>query len=231
MKCVIVDDDHIFIEQLKAHLNHTFQDIQIDMYDSFCDDIYTKEYQCIFLDVMLKEGESFEYGMNISKLYPHAIIVYISSVDHFVYESFQQNTFFFIRKSHFDEDYDHFVNKYKKIILQDGEHISVVVNGMSVSIKQKDIIYIESSRNQIRILTPTKSYTTYQTLKQTYQQLNHCRFYKLNSHIIINLDSVAKVEKKDIMLSYNIIIPFTRGSKKPFMQRYMQHRSQYIWHG
>ena len=106
MKCVIVDDDHIFIEQLKAHLNHTFQDIQIDMYDSFCDDIYTKEYQCIFLDVMLKEGESFEYGMNISKLYPHAIIVYISSVDHFVYESFQQNTFFFIRKSHFDEDYD-----------------------------------------------------------------------------------------------------------------------------
>ena len=115
MKAVIIDDDTEFTKQLKTYLNQTFQDIQMDTYISFCNDIYTKEYDCVFLDVMLKEGESFEYGMNISKLYPHTIIVYISSVDHFVYESYQQNTFFFIRKSHFNEDYQNFVKKYQKM--------------------------------------------------------------------------------------------------------------------
>ena len=114
----------------------------VDTYISFCNDIYTKEYDCVFLDVMLKEGESFEYGMNISKLYPHTIIVYISSVDHFVYESYQQNTFFFIRKSHFNEDYQNFVKKYQKMHLRIQEEISFIIKGVHIHIKQQDIIYV-----------------------------------------------------------------------------------------
>ena len=92
MKVMIIDDDAEFINQLKTYLNQTFKNVQIDTYISFCDEIYTQEYDCVFLDVMLKEGESFEYGMNISKIYPRTIIIYISSIDHFVYDSYQQKT-------------------------------------------------------------------------------------------------------------------------------------------
>lgn len=231
MKAVIVDDDTEFTKQLKTYLNQTFQDIQMDTYISFCNDIYTKEYDCVFLDVMLKEGESFEYGMNISKLYPHTIIVYISSVDHFVYESYQQNTFFFIRKSHFNEDYQNFVKKYQKMHLRIQEEISFIIKGVHIHIKQQDIIYVESLRNQIIIHTPIQTYTSYQTLKQTYQELNHHNFYKFNNHIIINLDYVVSIQKQHIELIKQICIPFTRGSKKTFMQRYMHYRSQRIWNG
>ena len=231
MKAVIIDDDTEFTKQLKTYLNQTFQDIQMDTYISFCNDIYTKEYDCVFLDVMLKEGESFEYGMNISKLYPHTIIVYISSVDHFVYESYQQNTFFFIRKSHFNEDYQNFVKKYQKMHLRIQEEISFIIKGVHIHIKQQDIIYVESLRNQIIIHTPIQTYTSYQTLKQTYQELNHHNFYKFNNHIIINLDYVVSIQKKHIELIKQICIPFTRGSKKTFMQRYMHYRSQRIWNG
>lgn len=231
MKAVIIDDDTEFTKQLKIYLNQTFQDIQMDTYISFCNDIYTKEYDCVFLDVMLKEGESFEYGMNISKLYPHTIIVYISSVDHFVYESYQQNTFFFIRKSHFNEDYQNFVKKYQKMHLRIQEEISFIIKGVHIHIKQQDIIYVESLRNQIIIHTPIQTYTSYQTLKQTYQELNHHNFYKFNNHIIINLDYVVSIQKQHIELIKQICIPFTRGSKKTFMQRYMHYRSQRIWNG
>lgn len=231
MKAVIIDDDTEFTKQLKTYLNQTFQDIQMDTYISFCNDIYTKEYDCVFLDVMLKEGESFEYGMNISKLYPHTIIVYISSVDHFVYESYQQNTFFFIRKSHFNEDYQNFVKKYQKMHLRIQEEISFIIKGVHIHIKQQDIIYVESLRNQIIIHTPIQTYTSYQTLKQTYQELNHHHFYKFNNHIIINLDYVVSIQKQHIELIKQICIPFTRGSKKTFMQRYMHYRSQLIWNG
>lgn len=231
MKAVIIDDDTEFTKQLKTYLNQTFQDIQMDTYISFCNDIYTKEYDCVFLDVMLKEGESFEYGMNISKLYPHTIIVYISSVDHFVYESYQQNTFFFIRKSHFNEDYQNFVKKYQKMHLRIQEEISFIIKGVHINIKQQDIIYVESLRNQIIIHTPIQTYTSYQTLKQTYQELNHHNFYKFNNHIIINLDYVVSIQKQHIELIKQICIPFTRGSKKTFMQRYMHYRSQHIWNG
>ena len=231
MKAVIIDDDTEFTKQLKTYLNQTFQDIQMDTYISFCNDIYTKDYDCVFLDVMLKEGESFEYGMNISKLYPHTIIVYISSVDHFVYESYQQNTFFFIRKSHFNEDYQNFVKKYQKMHLRIQEEISFIIKGVHIHIKQQDIIYVESLRNQIIIHTPIQTYTSYQTLKQTYQELNHHNFYKFNNHIIINLDYVVSIQKLHIELIKQICIPFTRGSKKTFMQRYMHYRSQRIWNG
>ena len=231
MKAVIIDDDTEFTKQLKTYLNQTFQDIQMDTYTSFCNDIYTKEYDCVFLDVMLKEGESFEYGMNISKLYPHTIIVYISSVDHFVYESYQQNTFFFFFKSHFNEDYQNFVKKYQKMHLRIQEEISFIIKGVHIHIKQQDIIYVESLRNQIIIHTPIQTYTSYQTLKQTYQELNHHNFYKFNNHIIINLDYVVSIQKQHIELIKQICIPFTRGSKKTFMQRYMHYRSQRIWNG
>ena len=231
MKAMIIDDDAEFINQLKTYLNQTFKNVQIDTYISFCNEIYNQEYDCVFLDVMLKEGESFEYGMNISKLYPRTIIIYISSVDHFVYDSYQQNTFFFIRKSHFDEDYYNFVKKYQKMHLQVQATFSIIVQGIHINIKQQDIIYVESLRNQIIIHTSMQTYTSYQTLKQTYQELNHHYFYKLNNHIIINLDYVISIQKQHIELVKQICIPFTRGSKKPFIQRYLQYRSQHIWNG
>ena len=231
MKMAIVDDDHVFMHTLFTRLKTTFPHIQIDTYNSFHESIYNQNYDCLFLDVMLKDKESFQYGEMILKLHPHMTVIYISSIDHFVYQSYQQNTFFFIRKSHFDEDYKNFIKKYKQLHSPKQYTLTLTMQHMSMTILQQDIIYIESLRNQIIIHSILETYTTYQTLKETYLKLHQDHFYKLNAHTIINLDYVIKVDTKSILLIQDISIPFTRGSKKAFMEKYIQYRISSLWNG
>lgn len=231
MKVAIVDDDQVFMNQLKTNLTHTFNNIEIDTYSFFHDEIYIKDYQCLFLDVMLKEGESFIFGEKMLKINPNITIIYISSIDHFVYQSYQQNTFFFIRKSNFHEDYENFVKKYKQLQYKENQTFTLTVHNMPITLPQQDIVYIESMRNQINVYTTSNSYTAYMTLKDTYQKLDQNQFYKLNSHIIVNLNYVIHVNKDHLLLTQNTSIPFTRGSKKSFMNTYVQYRRKHLWNG
>lgn len=231
MKVAIVDDDQIFMNQLKTNLTHSFDNIEIDTYRFFHDEIYTKDYQCLFLDVMLKEGESFVFGEMMLNVNPNITIVYISSIDHFVYQSYQQDTFFFIRKSNFDKDYENFVKKYKQLQLKENQTLTLTIHNMPIPLPQQDIVYIESMRNQIIVYTTSNSYIAYMTLKDTYQKLDQNQFYKLNSHIIVNLNYVIHVNKDHLLLTQNTSIPFTRGSKKSFMNTYVQYRRNHLWNG
>lgn len=112
MYIAIVDDDKNFLHILQEELLKLFNDCQIDCYDNINDDLYKKQYDILFLDVMLYDNKSFDLGEKVNSIYPNTILVYISSIEHFVYESYRQNTFFFVRKSCLYDDLLELKKKY-----------------------------------------------------------------------------------------------------------------------
>ncbi len=231
MHIAIVDDDKYFLYILKKELLILFNNCQIDCYENINDNLYKKQYDILFLDVMLQEVKSFEFGHEINIKYPHTILIYISSIEHFVYESYRQNTFFFMRKSQLHKDLLDFKEKYDNIKHKENNVLSIMVRRNMVDILQCDILYIQSHRNQITVNTISNKYITYTPLKKTIEMLNENTFYQLNSFTIINLNHVLKINEKSIMMIDNKEIMFTRYSKDKFMKVYMEFRRKQLWNG
>ena len=58
-------------------------------------------------------------------VFPHTTLVYISSVEHFVFESYKQKTFYFVRKSNLYPDLKEFYKKYNQSQLNDKQILTI----------------------------------------------------------------------------------------------------------
>ena len=224
MKIAIIDDNINDQNIIEAKLKEYFKE-KIDKLKQ-PDELIDHYYDLIFLDVMIDDQESFDFGKRYLAKYPNAILVYISSFDHFVYPSYCQNTFFFIRKSQLDKDFENFILKYRQ--LNQKEAINIIYQNHEVKIPVKEIIYIESRRNQIFIVSDKHTYTTYKSLNQIIKLLNQDYFYRFNNHLIINLNYIQEIAREHLIMANDIKLEYTRGSKQRLLKEYQIYRSRYL---
>ena len=109
---------------------------------------------------------------------------------------------------------------------KENHKISFQIKNQSYELLQKDILYIQSKRNQITIYTEYTTYSVYTSLKQIDKQLDHKLFYRLNSFTIMNLSAIQTFDDKMVVLKNKEEIYFTRRSYKPFIDAYAQYRRE-----
>ena len=146
-------------------------------------------------------------------------MVYISSIDHFIYDSIEQNIFYFLRKSNLENDFNKFYKKYLSLKTNKTKTLQVISDRYSYIINQDDIIYIESYKNHVTINTTDNSYKVYKSLTKILEDLDYKQFYRLNKFMVVNLDKVNSFNDKCINLD-NKLIDFTRGSRNSFIEAY-----------
>lgn len=228
MKIAIIDDDLNFCQNLKNNImtHYQFSDFSVDIYDRILSEIYTKEYDIVFLDVLLEDGKSFDKGRQIKDLIPQTIIVYMSIYEQFVYDSYKEDSFFFIRKSNIDNDLDDVFEKFKKLYLEKQKMVNIVLNGQTINIPEEKILFIESQKNTNKIIIHllNESFEVYSSLKSFLKKLDSHNFYKLNSYIVINLNHLESIEKDSLYLINGQEIRFTRGSKVGLLEAYYQFK-------
>lgn len=226
MNIAIIDDDKVFTQKLQPMIQSLFIEAHIDIYHNIDDKISFMKYNLVFLDVLFDQNESFSYGGMLLEQNHELILVYMSNMDHFVYQSFHQRTFFFMRKQYIEEEISHFYLKYQKEMNKENQKITFQIKNQSYELLQKDILYIQSKRNQITIYTEYTTYSVYTSLKQIDKQLDHKLFYRLNSFTIMNLSAIQTFDDKMVVLKNKEEIYFTRRSYKPFIDAYAQYRRE-----
>lgn len=221
MNIVVLDDDLDFLDIMLDKLPALF-DARIRVFNEYVEGIINETDNIVFLDVMLENQESFDLGARLLERFPNLVLVYISSFDHFVYDSYKQKTFFFVRKSNLDRDLREFSIKYNKLVKDD--EIEITFKNKSMLLKHRDIVYVESKRNKLFIHTHYHIYETYMSMIQFEKMLDSKYFHRFNSHLLLNLNHVQSVEKNNIQLSTGTKIDYTRDSKKKFILVYSKYR-------
>lgn len=231
MKIAVIDDDIEFAKFLKDKLSHIITNRRIDIYKDIEEKIYYTKYDFIFLDVMLEDEVSFEYGVKIKKYNPDVQIVYMSNFEHMIFDSIQFDVFFFIRKENLDHDIHNLLKKLEEFKRRKELSVEIIVNSLPLTIPQRSIMYIESiiNTNMISIFSTDKTYETYLSLTKMYKMVNQNNFVKLNAQYIINLYYVDHVNKDSLILTNSKEIYFTRGSKQKFLEAYMKYKGRKLW--
>lgn len=208
MNIVIIDDDVNFLEVLKGKLDAGFK----PLFDYFNVDtsldksiLNNKMYSIYFLDIDLNDKNGINIAKEIKHTNHNAIIIFVTAKNDLIYNAITIQPFYFIRKSHLDDDLKiafsllkaHFNKKEYYSFKYDSEYIKVYID---------DIIYFETEDHLTSLYTTFKHYHIYKPLKTLLNEINSPFLIQANRKQCFNLSHVLEKKKNNLVLVNNITI-------------------------
>jgi len=237
MKCVIVDDEKVILDELcllmkqtnKVSLKGAYQDPHLAF-----EHIKTSEPDVVFLDVEMPELSGIELAKKIAKINPKIQIVFVTAYEQYALKAFEVSAIHYLLKpvtiDKLNEAIDR-VQRAGKISVQKGnvdkpiffnnktgvtDRISVRDRDNIIIIKIDDILYLKSEGGKTIIVTKEGSFKSRIGLKFWESKLNESGFIRCHRSYIVNTNYISKLihilgEYKELALKYcDVNIPISR---------------------
>lgn len=179
----------------------------------------------LFLDIDMPKKNGFDAASIINKKYPNTIIVFVSSYDGFVFNSFEYNPLRFLRKSHLKEELPNTLKKAVDKCYLDKESITLKSIEGTVVIRIKDIMYFESDKNYYTVYCASgNNYRCRGTLNSISEMLRRYDFFRTHSAYIISFEHIEIVRGRcDVEMKNHARIPLALSKAEAFHNQYTEY--------
>lgn len=228
----ICDDESKILKDIAEKIEDAFQQIEVSA-NYFCTAesaqmmVYLEKQKVdvIFLDIDMPVFSGMDIAAYLNKNYPDAILVFVTSHDALVYQSFAYRPFGFIRKSHLDEELREVVARIGKE-LSNRKRDMVITKGQEViRILIKNILYIEAEGNYLNVYTRDDAIRIRETMTNIEKELSHQGFIRCHKGYLINAEHVEKLRSAELDLQLDGIrktIPIGRSYEKEVRSKIME---------
>lgn len=222
LKAALIEDDAVirsFIsEKLKNGFKQHHELIEIVQYEdaqAFLKRLTsTTHYDILFLDIEMPGMDGITLASKIKAIFPHALIVFISSQDQLVFRSFEVQPFRFIRKNYFEKEMEKLIldilakihEKSKNII-----YITEASTGDIYSFDVNDLLYAEAQRKDCRMVTASRDTLIRCTMNDMKNNLEPWGFIQCHRSYLVNWRAIYQIGKSEIQLINHTVIPLSRS--------------------
>lgn len=231
LKCVIIDDEPLAIDLLKAYVDKTpFLELEGTFNEalSAIDIINSKNIDVVFLDINMPQIS----GLEFSKTIPSATkVIFTTAYDQYAVDGFRLNALDYLLKP---INYTEFLQAANKAL----EWFKLTANALpadtvtetspSIFIKSgyrmekiefDDILYIENQKDYVKFHLnsqpePVSSLMSMQSLEG---KLPIKQFMRVHRSFIVNLDKIKTIERNCIVFGKEYI-PVSESYKAKFME-------------
>lgn len=235
MRVAICDDNKVMSDFLNRHISNILQNNHVDFHiDSYCSGSKLKNvhvnnpYDILFLDICMPEVSGFDLAETIRSLSQKTVIVFVTSNEHLVFESFQYQPFYFIRKTSHDvmlQELEGTLNKLINIMKQYSSLELASAGEGKIYISAKEILYIECKGHYLHYITTFgKDIVVRGKLSEIEDVLHDLDFIRIHRSYIINMHNVFSIEKKgkSILLANNTCLKIGRNFEQYVEHNYME---------
>lgn len=224
---IIIEDEKTAADNLARLLKLTKEPINIiAVLDSVQESIEwfgsNPQPDLVFMDIQLKDGNSFSIFEKVSVTAP---IVFITAFDNYLVNAFEQNSIEFLLKPIDEVSILHTINKYKNLkqhFLHHYEEVAgklyskqkrtriIAKKGIEYqSVLLDDIAYFFTEQKITFLVTKEeKKFMLDQNLKELEEELDPLKFYRANRKFIINIDCIKSYKTfEKVKLSLDLRIP------------------------
>lgn len=225
MKCCVLEDCNRDLNQIISCIqadNNLNDQLSITSYTSASQiDLTTDIFDILLLDIDLPDKSGIDFANDYIKIYPNTKIIFISSHDELVFDSFKVHPYNFIRKENIDIELNDTLLELLDLLKMHKKEIVLNNKDNTTIIQQSDIIYIESFKHYCYIYTKrtTDPYKIRTNMRQILEDLNFC-FYRINRSYIINLNEIKQIKNGRVILKNNMEVTLQRGQIKKFQNTY-----------
>lgn len=239
MKIAICDDEPLYCEAMETMLGD--HGIEPDVYHSGEDLLHAcleqgQRYDGVFLDMEMDGLNGFETANALHAHDPHLQIVFVTSHEKYMIDSFRCDPLRFIIKNQHGEPVprDRFAEALEAIcavtaVKRQAIHLTVD-RGDEVLLYDDEIAYCESvGRDILFYCTDGQTYSWRGTMAQLLDKLPPGRFVQCHRSFVVNLACVRRVSEKasELFLTSGARVPIGRAYKDAFRLariRYMEER-------
>lgn len=183
-------------------------------------------YHIVMLDIKMPGADGIQVAREIRTLLPDVTIVFISSKEERVFEAFEVNAFFFIRKSRLIEDISAFAVHYLQAVQAESAKrvISFPQNGATISLYPADILCVESEgrRQKVHIQGKDTPLELNLSLQSIEEELADERFLRVHKGFIVNNDYISRISGGVILLKNGMEVPISRRKLKEIQAAHMK---------
>ena len=222
MYIAICDDDRIFIETLKETvqklLNQRRRSCNIETFINGNDLIErSKEAfaDAVLLDIDMPVMSGFEAAEKLQRINTDALIVFITSHEDKVYQSWEYQPFWFVRKSHI-QDLELVLNKLiVKIDSRNEQEKNIYTlntEGKPAFIDINEVIYIQAYNHYVLINNKNNEKIQVRCkISDAEQQLYPLYFIRIQNSVIVNCRFISKIKSRSVILSSGEEISVSRN--------------------
>ena len=218
-KVLIVDDSVEDVTVIKDKIISFFEmkNVEYQIIESIQND-NPIQYDIAFIDICMPIS-GFDVAKEILKHSPNTKIVFCTSHNELVFDSFQIDLFGFVRKDHLDIDLENILNKYLK-------KIKYYQYKIDETIPLGKILYFESTHNYVLIHLMNDIRKERTSLKKLDID-NFESFCKISSSFIINMEYIEKYDKDRIVMRNGEVVYLSRAYKKAFRNAYARYLMEF----
>ena len=228
IKIAICDDEEIACEELKvkilAYAGKKKEHFEIECFFSAAKLLRTScAYDIFFLDIQMPEQNGLELAKQLRKNGGRGVIIFITALAEYVYDSFEVEAFDYICKPIEEIRLLKALDRaFKK--LDENENRSLFIQTMNwcKSVKLDDIYYCEVINRKIYLHTKNGVIEYYCRIEDIEKQLDY-RFVRCHRSYLVNLDYLLEYTNGQITLENGEHVPTSRLRHQDFMDAMMSY--------
>ena len=228
LKVAVCDDDIGILAELAARIETSFSNRNMSVsVQSFSDIGQLKQeatiYNVFFLDIDLPEMDGVDFGAFLRKQSSEVCIVFISSQEERVYDSFKVNPLRFIRKTCFNDEIDEVVEAIAGWWEKRRNHILVIPShGHLTTVLIDDILYVECFNKKQCVVTKTQSISFRGTMNDLEEKLLGQGFLRPHIGYLVNYKYINSISSAKISLHNGVFIPVSKHKVKEIKQIFIR---------
>lgn len=238
IKCIIIDDEPLAISVLQSHAGE-FQNLEITASHNnpieAMASLENHDIDVIFLDINMPKMSGLDFIKNINY---NAFIVITTAYREYAVESYELDVFDYLVKPIPFHRFAKTVNKLTKEIsikrsgfvnikAQQDPHMFLKVDKKMVKINLNDILFIESLKDYIKVVTAIDEYIVHKSLTNITDELPASNFIRVHRSYTIAIDKVKAVEGNIIEIN-NKRIPIGRNYIKQAKESIFKDNQDHI---
>jgi len=216
MKVVIIEDEMPAVNRLTKMLRTINSDIEVikklDSVDASVDYFRsTENFDLVFMDIQLADGLSFDIFQQVELKAP---VIFTTAFDQYALKAFKVNSVDYLLKPVNEKELEQAVAKYRALFDKEensnsGKIMKMLRDMNAIRFKERLLIkkgqqlsYLKTERTAFcfadgklcyAVDFSNNKYLLENNLSQLEGQLQPNKFYRINRHLLINIEAVTKV--------------------------------------
>lgn len=226
---VICDDEREILKKIEKRIKTGFKQSDIPaVYTVLTDSrelvnvLDSKPVDILFLDIDMPYFGGMEIAKMITDRGYKTLLVFVTSHDALVYQTFAYRPFAFIRKSYFEEEADEVIRRLEKELIALHEELVIQKGQEVIKIPIDNICYMESEGNYINIRTIDGNEKYRNTLTNIEKEFAGKNFVRCHKGYLVNLKHISRLRNSEIELTGGMIIPIGRSYEKDVKRRILE---------
>lgn len=234
IKCLIVDDEPLGINVIKRHLKG-FDNFEVvaccnDAMEAF-QVLKSKNIHLMFLDINMPELSGIDF---IKSLEMKPLVVITTAYREYAVESFELDVFDYLVKPialpRFIKTIDKVTEHYRTQSAsptrepEDNDYIFIKVDKKIVKVFFSEILYIESLKDYVRVVTPSENLITHHNLRSITKTLPSDKFLRIHRSYTVALDKIRCIEGNNIEVA-DKKLPIGRNYQKKIKKKILNEGS------